>query len=106
MAALAPTAKVKLELATGDDLERKFIAALCSVYPSGMRAYELMRAIGMAVPLIRRSDGAVIACKHVNDFISFCNLRIRSNHALAPHGWQAVRDGGTVLDKYRLVPVA
>lgn len=103
MAALAPTTKVKLELATGDELERKFIAALCSVYPSSLKAYELMRAVGMAVPLIR--DCGVVVCKHPINFIRFCNLRIRSNHALAPHGWQAVREGGTVLDKYRLMPV-
>lgn len=104
MAALAPTTKVKLELATGDEIERKFIAALCSVFPSGMRAYELMRAVGMAVPLVHDISGTVI-CKHPISFISFCNLRVRVDRAIRPHGWQAVRDGGSVADTYRLAPV-
>lgn len=106
MAALAPTTKVKLELATGDELERKFIAALCSVFPSGMRAYELMRAIGMAVPMTREEAySRQVMCKDPGDFISFCNLRVRVDHAIRPHGWQAARDGGSVVDTYRLAPV-
>lgn len=106
MAALAPTTKVKLELTTDDKLERRFIAALSAVYPSSMTGYELMRAIGMAVPLTREAAySQALMCKNPGDFITFCNLRVRVDRAIRPHGWQAARDGGSVVDKYRLAPV-
>lgn len=106
MNALAPTTKVKLELTTDDQLERKFIVALCRVYPHGMTAYELMRAIGMAVPLTREAAySQELVCKNPGDFITFCNLRVRVDRAIRPHGWQAARDGGSISHKYRLAPV-
>jgi hypothetical protein len=87
------------ELATTDELERGFIRALCSVYPSQIRAYEIMRALGMAVPTSRDVAGNTICRRHDN-LIKFHNLRIRVSQLLIAFDWQVERTGGLITDAY------
>lgn len=91
-----------LELATTDELERGFIRALCSVYPSQIKAYEIMRRIGLAEPSRRDYLGAACARSHSN-IVKFHNLRIRVSQLLISFGWQVERTGGLVTDAYRVV---
>lgn len=89
------------ELATTDELERGFIRALCSVYPSQIRAYEIMRALGMAVPMSRDTSGNLI-CRDQASLIKFHNLRIRVSRLLSSFDWQVERTGGLITDAYRV----
>ncbi|MCA0341146.1 MAG: hypothetical protein LCH99_15645 [Proteobacteria bacterium] len=98
---LPPATVKKFELATTDERERAFIRALCSVYPSQIRAFEIMRALGMAVPMSRDVTGNTI-CRDQATLIKFHNLRIRVSQLLISFGWQVERTGGTVTDAYRV----
>lgn len=94
----------KFELATTDELERAFIRTLCFVYPSSIKAYEVMQAIGMAVPSPRNWKPADFG-KHHQKIIQFHNLRIRVSQLFASFGWQVERTGGLVNDAYRIAPM-
>lgn len=93
----------KIELATTDERERAFIRALCSVYPSSIKAYEIMRVLGMAVPMTRAKTGVV--CRRHDNLIKFHNLRIRVSQLLVSFGWQVERTGGLITDEYRIAPM-
>lgn len=90
------------EVATTEELERAFIRALCSVYPSQIKAYEIMRRIGLAEPSRRDYLGAGCVRAYSN-LVKFHNLRIRVSQLLISFGWQVERTGGLVTDAYRVV---
>lgn len=89
------------ELATADTLERAMIRTLFSVYPSQIRGYEIIRALGMAVPMSRDTAGNTVSRDHAS-LIKFHNLRIRVSRLLISLGWQVERTGGLVTDAYRV----